>query len=313
MKNLRPGHWFLLVCFVGMCALPFTGEVFYVRVATRIFVFGIIAVSLNLLVGYGGLVSFGHAAFVGLGAYATAILTFHGIGSGFIVWPLAVLLGTAGAAIIGAVALRTSGVYFIMITLAFAQMLYYVSVGLERYGGDDGLRMAARNTFVGAIDANNPTVFFYICTILMVAVFVGTKRLVESRFGRVLRGIKDNERRMHSLGFNTYGYKLAAFVIAGAIGALGGVLNANLNAHVSPSMLHWILSGDLLVMIILGGVSTVLGPVVGAAAFILLEESLSAITKHWMVILGPLMLIIILFHRGGIYALLLWRKRRAAK
>lgn len=313
MKNLRPGHWFLIACFIGMCALPFTGEVFYVRVATRIFVFGIIAASLNLLVGYGGLVSFGHAAFVGLGAYATAILGFHGIGSGFIVWPLAVLVGTAGAAIIGAVALRTTGVYFIMITLAFAQMLYYVSVGLERYGGDDGLRMAARNTFVGAFDANNATVFFYLCAVLMVAVLYGTKRLVESRFGRVLRGIKDNERRMQSLGFNTYGYKLAAFVIAGAIGALGGVLNANLNAHVSPSMLHWILSGDLLVMIILGGVGTVLGPVVGAAAFLLLEESLSAITKHWMVILGPLMLVIILFHRGGILALLLWRKRRAAK
>jgi len=310
LPKLLAGQWLLVACLLVMCALPLTGEVFYVRLATRIFVFGIIACSLNLLVGYGGLVSFGHAAFVGLGAYAAAILTFHGIGSGFIVWPVAMLVAGTGAAIIGAVALRTSGVYFIMITLAFAQMLYYVSVGLEKYGGDDGLRMAMRNTFIGVVDANNASAFLYLSAALMLAVLYGTRRLVHSRFGRVLRGIKDNERRMQSLGVNTFGYKLAAFVIAGAIGGLGGALNANLNAHVSPSMLHWILSGDLLVMIILGGVGTLVGPVVGAASFILLEESLSAITKHWMVILGPLMLVIILFHRGGIYALLLWRGRK---
>ena len=294
-----------------MLAIPLSGEVFYMRLATRILIFGILASSLNLLVGYSGLVSFGHAAFVGLGAYAAAILTHHGVTSGLVVWPAAILAAAMGALIIGAVTLRTSGVYFIMITLAFAQMLYYVAVGMERYGGDDGLRMVTRNSFFGLVDANNPSVFFYIVAVLFLAVLVGTRRLVQSHFGRVLRGIKDNERRMQSVGFNTFGYKLAAFVLSGAIAGLGGALNANLNAHVSPAMAHWVLSGDLLVMLILGGVGTTAGPAVGAAAFIVLEEVLSNLTKHWMAILGPLMLLVILFHRGGIYALLLGKRDRS--
>jgi branched-chain amino acid transport system permease protein len=301
----------LAACLLAMLAVPLSGEVFYMRLATRILIFGVLATSLNLLVGYGGLISFGHAAFVGLGAYAAAILTYHGVTSGFVVWPAAILAAAMGALIIGAVTLRTSGVYFIMITLAFAQMLYYVAVGMERYGGDDGLRMATRNSFFGPVDANNPNVFFYIVAVLFLAVLFGTRRLVQSHFGRVLRGIKDNERRMQSVGFNTFGYKLAAFVLSGAIAGLGGALNANLNAHVSPAMVHWVLSGDLLVMLILGGVGTVAGPAVGAAAFIVLEEVLSNLTKHWMAILGPLMLLVILFHRGGIYALLLGKKDRS--
>jgi branched-chain amino acid transport system permease protein len=268
-------------------------------------IFAVIAVSLNLLVGYGGMVSFGHAAFVGLGAYCAAILTYHGIHSGYAVWPAAILVSALGALVIGALSLRTKGVYFIMITLALAQMLYYAAVGLERYGGDDGLRMKMRNSFPPLIDADDPVVFFYLVAGVFVTLLLFAARLIGSRFGRVLRGIKDNERRMQSIGYPTYLYKLAAFVIAGAIAGLGGALNANLNAHVSPAMLHWILSGDLLVIIILGGVGTLTGPAIGAVAFVLLEEVLSSLTQHWMAIFGPLMLLIVLFHTGGIRALLI--------
>jgi branched-chain amino acid transport system permease protein len=300
---------FLALCVLALLATPLTGEVFYVRLVTRIFVFAILAMSLNLLVGYTGLVSFGHAAFVGLGAYSTAALSLQGINSAFIAWPMAMLVAALGALVIGALALRTSGVYFIMITLAFAQMLYYIAVGLTRFGGDDGVRMAARNSF-GMLNLGQPVVFFYVVAVIFLALAYASYRIVRSPFGRVLRGIKDNERRMQSLGFNTYRYKLAAFVIAGAVAGLGGSLDSNLNTFVSPRLFHWELSGDLLIMIILGGLGSVVGAPIGAAAFIVLEEILSSVTKHWMAIFGPLMLLVILLHKGGIYALLVRKHER---
>ena len=290
--------WLLAVAIVALVTAPVFGEVFYTRLATRILIFGLIAIGLNLIVGYTGLVSFGHAAFVGLGAYTVAILRFHGIESGFVAWPAAIGVAALAALLIGAVALRTSGVYFIMITLAFAQMIFYLASGLERYGGDDGIRMKTVNSF-GLIDVQNPTVFAFIVSVLFLLTLYGSWRLVRSRFGRTLRGIKDNERRMQSVGYNTYAYKLAAFTLAGASAGLGGALNANLNAHVSPGMLHWVLSGDLLVMLILGGAGTLAGPTLGAGAFILLEEFLSSYTKHWMAILGVIMLAVILLRRRG--------------
>jgi branched-chain amino acid transport system permease protein len=285
--------WLLLIAIVALITVPVFGDVFYTRLATRILIFGLIAIGLNLIVGYTGLVSFGHAAFVGLGAYTVAILRFHGIESGFLAWPAAIGVAAVAALLIGAVALRTSGVYFIMITLAFAQMIFYLATGLERYGGDDGIRMKSVNSF-GLITAQNPTVFAFIVSALFLLTLYASWRLVRSRFGRTLRGIKDNERRMQSVGYNTYAYKLTAFTLAGASAGLGGALNANLNAHVSPGMLHWVLSGDLLVMLILGGAGTLAGPTLGAGAFILLEEFLSSYTKHWMAILGVIMLAVIL-------------------
>ena len=301
----------LLALFVLVLCVPLLGEAFYTRLATRILIFGLIALSLDLILGYGGMISFGHAAFVGLGAYATAILTFHGVGSAFVVWPAAIVVAAAGALVIGAISLRTGGVYFIMITLAFAQMLYYAANGIEEYGAGEGLRMPARNSFLGAVDMADPVQFFYLTAALFIVVFFVATRLVASRFGQVLLGIKTNERRMRALGFETYRYKLTAFAIAGALAGLGGALDANLNAYVSPAMLHWVLSGDLLVMLILGGVGTLAGPVLGAGAFLILEEALSGVTRHWMAIFGPLMLLVILFHRGGIYALL--PKRRSTR
>jgi branched-chain amino acid transport system permease protein len=282
--------WMLLVGLAITCVIPLVGDVFYTKLATRILIFGLIAISLNLLVGYTGLVSFGHAAFVGLGAYTVAIMRFHGIESGFVAWPAAVMVAALGALLIGAIALRTSGVYFIMITLALAQMVFYLATGMERYGGDDGIRMRS-------VSVPDPTVFAYVVLVLFLLSIYGCERLVRSRFGRTLRAIKDNERRARSLGYNAYAYKLAAFALAGALAGLGGALNANLNAHVSPAMLHWVLSGDLLVMLILGGAGTLAGPALGAGAFILLEEFLSSYTRHWMAILGFIMLAVILLRR----------------
>ncbi len=310
LGQIRLAYWVLAAVIVAVLCVPLLGDAYYTRTATRVLVLGLIATSLNLLVGYCGMISFGHAAFVGLGAYTTAILAYHGVASGFLAWPAAIVVSAVGALVIGAIALRTSGVYFIMITLAFAQMLYYTSVGLERYGGDDGVRMAARNSFAGLLGLERAGVYFYLVAAIVALVLFFLSRLVRSRFGRVLRGVKDNERRMQSLGYNTYLYKLAAFVIAGAIAGLGGVLNANLVQLVSPSMLNWIVSGDLLVMVILGGVGTLWGPMIGAAAFILLEEVLASYTKHWMIVLGPLMLLVVLFQRGGIHALLFRRGSR---
>jgi len=305
--HLRPAHWLLAAVLLAVLCVPLLGDVFYTRLATRILILGLIAVSLNLLVGYGGMISFGHAAFVGLGAYTTAILAFHGVASGFLVWPAAIAVSALGALVIGAIALRTGGVYFIMITLAFAQMLYYTSVGLERYGGDDGVRMAARNTFAGVLELGRPSVFFYVVAAIFMAVVFAFSRLVRSRFGRVLRGIKDNERRMQSLGYDTYRYKLAAFVIAGALAGLGGALNANLVQLVSPSQMHWTHSGRLMVMVILGGMQSLVGPVIGAFAYLLLEEYLSSLTKHWQIVMGPLLLLLVLFARRGLYGLIAGR------
>jgi branched-chain amino acid transport system permease protein len=308
LPRLAVGEWVLVVALAAMLAVPLTGDAFYIRLATRILVFGIIAMGLNVIVGYAGLVSFGHAAFVGVGAYAVAILNFHGFHSGLLAWPAAIVLAGLAALAIGAIALRTSGVYFIMITLAFAQMLFYLSTGLQRYGGDDGIRLKSRNSF-GPLDIGDPSTFFFVVAAIYLLVLYALVRMVRSRFGRTLRAIKDNERRMQSLGYNTYAYKLGGFVLAGVTAGIGGALNANLIAHVSPAMLHWVLSGDLLVMIILGGVGTVAGPTLGAAAFILLEEFLSSLTKHWMLLLGMLMLAVILFHKGGLHALVLGRRR----
>lgn len=314
MNNLRPGHLFLIVCFLGMCALPFTGEVFYVRVATRIFVFGIIAVSLNLLVGYGGLVSFGHAAFVGLGAYATAILTFHGIGSGFIVWPVAVLVGTAGAAIIGAVALRTSGVYFIMITLAFAQMLFYLVNSVKAYGGDEGLNIKVRSDFGLGIVLKNDLHFFLLVLVCLVASLAFMHMLMRSRMGRIVLAQRDDDIRTEALGYPVYRYQLALFVIAGAIGGLAGALLVNQQNYVSPNLMHWTQSGVLMIMVILGGVGTLAGGLWGALLLLTLEDLIAEVTPHWQFYVGWVLLAVVLLAPKGLSGLPeLWRRQRQSE
>lgn len=286
---------------VAVACIPLLGEPFYTRLATRIMIYGMCALSLDLILGYGGMVSFGHAAFLGVGAYAVAILSAHGVESAWLAWPAAVALAAVAALVIGLFSLRTAGVYFIMITLAFAQMLYYFFAGLQDYGGDDGMALWARNRVDGLPALEDNTVFFYLVLGLLALVTFLAARLVGSRFGRVIRGIRENERRMRSLGFATFRYKLVCFVIAGAVAGLAGALAANLSKYVSPSLMHWTRSGDILVMVILGGMGTLVGPLAGAAAFLLAEEILSGYTEHWMIVLGPLLILVVLFAKGGIF------------
>jgi branched-chain amino acid transport system permease protein len=281
-----------------------TGYFFLLSLFTRIIILAMAAVSLNLIMGFGGMVSFGHAAYIGIGGYAVGILAHEGVSSGFAQWPLALALSALFALAIGALSLRTRGVYFIMITLAFAQMIYYVGVGLTRYGGDDGLTIYRRSQFGGLVNLANKTVFYYLCFALLLATAYLVWRLVNSRFGLVIQGARSNDRRMRAIGFPTYRYRLACFVIAGAICGLAGVLLANHTEFISPAMMHWTRSGDLIIMAVLGGMGTVLGPVLGAVALLLLEEALSGITEYWQIILGPLLLGIVLFARGGIDGLL---------
>lgn len=289
-------------------------ESFVIGLFTRIFIFALAAVSLDLILGFGGMVSFGHSAYFGAGAYVVAILSFHGAGgeapawplslpgleSGMAAWPLAAAAAALLALLIGAVSLRTSGMYFIMITLAFAQMLYYFFVSLEVYGGDDGLSIAQRNSLPG-LDLENEAAFYYVCLLILAVFLVLGRRLVHSRFGMVLQGCKENEERMLALGFPTYRYKLTAFVLAGAAAGLAGALMANYMAFVDPALMHWTVSGEIMVMVILGGMGTLAGPVIGAAVLLLLEEILSAYIEHWMIILGPVLVLVVLFARRGIW------------
>jgi branched-chain amino acid transport system permease protein len=275
-----------------------------VSLFTRIVILAIAAVSLNLIMGFGGMVSFGHAVYLGIGGYAVGILAKEGIDSGLLQWPLALAASALLALAVGALSLRTRGVYFIMITLAFAQMVYYVAIGLDRYGGDDGMTIYKRSQFGGLIDLSNKMAFYYLCLASLLATIYIVWRLVNSRFGMVIQGARSNERRMRAIGFPTYRYKLLCFVFAGMLCGLAGALLANHTDFISPALMHWTRSGDLIVMAVLGGMGTVFGPVIGAVALLVLEELLSGITEYWQIILGPLFLLVVLFARGGIDGLL---------
>jgi len=306
--RLSPRNAFVAGVIVILALVPVyaaaTGNTFVVSLFTRILILAIAAVSLNLIMGFGGMVSFGHAAYLGIGGYAVGILAKEGINSGLLQWPLAVAASALFALTVGALSLRTRGVYFIMITLAFAQMVYYVAIGLDRYGGDDGMTIYKRSQFGGLIDLSNKMTFYYLCLALLLASVYIVWRLVHSRFGMVIQGARSNERRMRAIGFPTYRYKLLSFVFAGMLCGLAGALLANHTDFISPALMHWTRSGDLIVMAVLGGMGTVFGPVIGAVALLVLEEVLSGITEYWQIILGPLFLLVVLFARGGIDGLL---------
>jgi len=277
---------------------------FLVTLFTRIVILALAAVSLNLILGYGGMMSFGHAAYLGIGGYAVGMLAFEHAYSGFVQWPVALAASALFALVIGALSLRTRGVYFIMITLAFAQMAYYLIAGLARYGGDDGLTINKRSQFFAPINLNDKVQFYYICLALLFAAIYLVWRIVNSRFGLVIQGARSNDTRMRAIGFPTYRYKLVCFVIAGTMGGLAGALLANHTDFVSPSMMYWTRSGDLIIMVVLGGMGSTFGPLFGAVALLVLEEALSGITEYWQIILGPLLLLVVLFARGGIDGLL---------
>jgi branched-chain amino acid transport system permease protein len=283
---------------------------FYTGLFARIMIFAIAAVSLDLILGYGGLISFGHAAYLGVGAYAVGILSYHGIGNGFVHFAVAFLAAALAALVIGLVSLRTTGVYFIMITLAFSQMVYFLGVSLNQYGGDDGLNISRHSNFGGALDLDDPVVLYYfVFASLLLFLFLGN-RIVQSRFGVLLQGVRSNERRMIALGFPTFRYKLAAFVMAGAICGVAGALFANLTLFVSPSIMHWTRSGEIMMMVILGGIASLIGPVFGAAAYLILESVLSRLTEHWQAALGPLLILVVLFSKGGLLGAFAARRRR---
>src|SRR5580692_2187914 len=280
-----------------------TGDSFAMTLFTRVIILAMAALSLNLIMGFGGMVSFGHAVYLGIGGYAVGILAKEGVGSGFVQWPVAIAVSALYALVVGALSLRTRGVYFIMITLAFAQMAYYVAIGLDRYGGDDGLTIYQRSRFGGLVDLNNETLFYYLCFAILLASIYLVSRMVNSRFGLAIQGARSNERRMRAIGFPVFRYKLVSFVIAGALCGLAGALLANHTNFISPAMMFWTRSGDLMVMVVLGGLATPFGPLIGTVTYLLLEEALSRVTEYPGLFLGPTLLLVAIFLHGGIAGL----------
>ena len=288
-----------------LLALPLLAEKYYVQFATKILIMAIFAMSLDLLVGYAGLVSLGHAAFYGLGAYALALLSPQYAGANL--WtslPLAVGVAAAAALAIGSLALRTSGVYFIMVTLAFAQMLYFVFHDTKFAGGSDGMYIYVRP--VAAILGWQPFSledirhFYYATLALAAGTFVALAVLLRSPFGKVISGIRVNEHRMRSLGYATFRYKLVCFAIAGGLAGLAGYLAAAQHGNVNPDMMGWHLSGGGLMMVILGGMGTLTGPVVGAVAMLALEVAFQGVTKHWQLLMGGFIVLVALFLPRGL-------------
>jgi branched-chain amino acid transport system permease protein len=297
-----------------LAILPLLTQAFDQRyllsIGTRIVIWAIAAISLNMILGYGGMVSFGHAMFFGIGGYAVGIFAAHGTTSGWVQWPAGIVAAALWAAVIGALSLRTRGLYFIMITLAFAQLVYYLGAGLEAYGGDDGLNIS-RSRFAGLLDLRDKASFYWLCFALLCGTLWFCSRFANSRFGLVIRGAKSNDLRMTALGFPVFRYRLAAFVLSGAFGGLAGVLLANEGAYISPAMMSWVKSGDLIVIVVLGGMGTLFGPLYGAIAFFVLEESLPPLLdlgrkgwgEYWQIAFGPMLVLVALYAKGGIDSL----------
>jgi branched-chain amino acid transport system permease protein len=297
---------FLFFALVPLYAYLFK-EVFYLTLFGRIMIYAIAASAVNLLVGYTGLVSLGHALFLGLGAYAVGIASFHGLNNGWAQLALALIGSGVVAYLTGLIVLRTTGMAFIMITLAFAQMAFYLGISLKQYGGDDGIRLEARSSMF-PIDLSNNYNLYLLTFAVLCATTYGLYKFVHSPMGYTLRGIKQNERRMLAMGYNVRGYKLAAYVVSAMITSVAGFLLANLTSYTSPSYSAWTVSGDLVVMIVLGGMGTIIGPIVGATGLLLFEEWLSGLTQHWMAPLGLAIVLIVLTARKGIYGSLFQEK-----
>lgn len=314
------------VIFLGLLAVPIwawvSSEPFTITLATRVAILALAGVGLNVALGLGGLVSFGHAVFFGVGGYAMGVLASHaqtytplsdwpflieGTKSMPIIWLVAMITSGFAALAIGALSLRTSGVYFIMITLAFGQMFYFFAISWPAYGGEDGLSIYVRNGFPG-LNTLDPIQFFLICYVILGIAIFGVSRLSRSSFGLALSAARQNATRVQSVGIEPYRLRLVAFAISGAITGLAGALFADLNRFVSPTMFSWHTSGEIMVFIILGGVGRLFGPVVGAALFIMLEHFLGGISDYWSIYLGALLLVVVLFAKGGLIGLVAGRE-----
>ncbi len=309
-RNWVLGGLLLLLALVPPLASWFEAP-FYLDLLRRVMIFAIAAISLNLILGYGGMVSFGHAAYLGIGAYAVGVLSHYGIHSGWLQWGLAIGASALVALAIGAVSVRTTGIYFIMITLAFTQMLYFLGVSAQEYGGDDGMRIGTRSQFPGLIDLADPTSFYYLVFGLLAGSILLVHRLVNSRFGMVIQAARSNEARTRAIGFSPYPYRLAAFVISGALCGLAGALLVNQTSFLTPEFMNWTRSGELMFMVILGGIGTAAGPLLGAAALLLLEDVLQGwsllprwVHQHWQLYLGVVLILVVLFARRGLASLL---------
>lgn len=316
-----------LTVMVLLAVLPpvlyLSGQTFYMDLAIRLVILAMVAVSLSLILGYGGLVSFGHAAFVGLGAYCVGIPAHHAIYggleslglatlSGWVHFPLAIVVCGLFAFITGLVCLKTKGVYFIMITMAFAQMVYYAIVSIKTYGGDDGLTINSRSEFPG-ISLDNPLQLFALCYTALVLTMLLVRMIVRSRFGMVLQGAKGNNERMVTMGYNTYRYQLIAYVISGMLAGLAGALLGNFTTFISPEMMDWTRSGEFMFMVILGGLATTIGPVLGAVVFIVVEEILSKITIYWQLPFGVLLILVVLYSKGGLIGMMTSLRKSKSK
>jgi len=302
----------LLVLAAAPFMLEWIDQPFYLDLLSRALILGIAAVSLNLILGFGGMVSLGHAAYIGIGAYCVGIPSYYDYYNGWLHLALALSVSASFALVTGAISLRTKGVYFIMITMAFSQMVYFTFLSLEEYGADDGLVIYSRSEFPAWLSMDSSTsLYYWIFAVLLLALFF-THRLIHARFGRVIVGAKFNEQRMQTLGFNTYRYRLACYVISAMICSLAGMLFGNFTGFISPDMIGWARSGELIFMVIIGGVATLFGPLVGTIVFVLLEEFLSAITVYWHLIFGILLVALVLFGKGGIHGWLSRLDRKAA-
>jgi len=313
----RPSTLVPAAIFVLLAAVPFAAtaaaQPFWIAFFARIMIYAIAACALNLALGLGGLLSFGHALFLGIGAYAVALPSFYDVGNGWL--HLAVCLGVSGFAALatGAISLRTTGIAFIMITLAFAQMGYFLFVSLKQFGGDDGMAIARTSRF-GPLDLGSPVVLYGVSFFLLVAVIAWIARLRLAPFGMTLRATQQNARRVSALGLHAPRYQLVAYVLSGMVCGIAGLLLANLNAFASPSTMAWTVSGELIVMVVLGGLGSTFGPLLGALAFLGLEEVLKGLTDHWMAVFGPLIVLMALLGKRGIAGALqaLDRPRAAA-
>ncbi|MDR6732915.1 branched-chain amino acid ABC transporter permease [Delftia lacustris] len=300
----------LLALAVFPLVAPALGLDFYISFVRRVLIYALAATSLNLILGYGGMVALGHAAFFGAGAYAVGILAMNGVTSALVAWPAAALLAGLLAAATGAVSLRTRGVYFIMITLAFAQMLFYIFISLRQYGGEDGLNLPGHSVLPG-LDLGHDVSFYYVVLALFAVLMAVFGRLVDSRFGKALQGVRENESRMESLGYPVYRLKLVAFVLSGAVAGLAGALLANHNLFISPSLMHWTQSANLLIMVLVGGVGLRWGGVAGAVVMLTLEEVLRMWTEYWHLPLGLLLLCVVFGAPRGLTGLWSARGRQA--
>jgi branched-chain amino acid transport system permease protein len=300
----------LIGSFLILAALPMIAESemidepFYIDLMARVMIFSIAAMSLDFILGYGAMISFGHALYLGLGTYAVGIMAHYELTNGWMQL-LVCISGTAFIAfILGLISLRTSGIYFIMITFALAQMFYFLGISLEAFGGDDGLPIDTRSEFFSFFDLNETWNMYYLILGTLVVTALVLWKFINSRFGMVVRGSHSNDARMQAIGFPTFKYRLAAFVIAGVVCGLAGFLLGNLTEFLTPEYMHWFRSGELMIMVMVGGMGTLFGPLFGAFAYLMMEDFLANFTEYWQFYFGPILILLVLFAKQGLWGML---------